>query len=629
MATARSLVFTAAGKSQETKDADTQLVSGTVANGSGTLTISAAATSLALKVGGTTYLTVSSAAITASGGAVFTGDGSGLTNISNSSLNSGIDAAKIGGGLVSNTEFNYLDGVTSPIQTQIDGLGTIVNLLVNDGYTLFLNRTASDISTYETLRSEPATGLEKIDTVTVTSGGGLVLLGAYATDPGVPGVSTLPSGMWGFREFASVSNTGGTSTIVARVYSRNTLGTETLLFESTSPTITTTSAALYYWIYTQTVDVALDPTDRIVVKFYGQTTSVSSRNISHYYEGSTHASWMSTPMPAPIPVSGTQAQVVATPAAATGPVALRSLTTAYLPTTGVSSGSYPTSGQIPTFTVNANGLLTAAGSTTTLTSPAISNPTISGTLQSASGSLTVNAAATSTIVQVAGSPVLTVAPGGSTLTSSLTCSSITSAAATDMAVNAVSGQVVSLRVNSVAVLTVSGSGLTAAQPLAMGSNKITGLSQGTASNEALCYPWVGNASGFSALGSTYTISADNGLYEDTGLSVALPSAGTYLVGYTARTNINAASGGSGSYILTELYNSSDSSVIANTEEIGAYATTITASYYGVSTVIIPVTVAAGKTIKLLAKAVAPTSTTTRTVNSDANGRTTLWYVKIA
>jgi hypothetical protein len=38
-----------------------------------------------------------------------------------SDLPSAIDAAKIGGGAVSNTEFGYLDGVTSALQTQIDG----------------------------------------------------------------------------------------------------------------------------------------------------------------------------------------------------------------------------------------------------------------------------------------------------------------------------------------------------------------------------------------------------------------------------------------------------------------------------------------------------------------------------
>lgn len=89
MATARSLVFTAAGMTQEAKDADTQLVSATLGNNSGSMTLNAAGTSLILKVGGTTYLSVTSAAITASGGSVFTGDGSGLTTLNASNLSSG------------------------------------------------------------------------------------------------------------------------------------------------------------------------------------------------------------------------------------------------------------------------------------------------------------------------------------------------------------------------------------------------------------------------------------------------------------------------------------------------------------------------------------------------------------
>ncbi len=42
-------------------------------------------------------------------------------NLSAGDLPTGIDAAKIGGGSVSNAEFGYLDGVTSAIQTQLDG----------------------------------------------------------------------------------------------------------------------------------------------------------------------------------------------------------------------------------------------------------------------------------------------------------------------------------------------------------------------------------------------------------------------------------------------------------------------------------------------------------------------------
>jgi len=43
-------------------------------------------------------------------------------NLTASDMPTGIDAARIGGGAVSNTEFGYLDGVTSAIQTQLDAL---------------------------------------------------------------------------------------------------------------------------------------------------------------------------------------------------------------------------------------------------------------------------------------------------------------------------------------------------------------------------------------------------------------------------------------------------------------------------------------------------------------------------
>ena len=65
------------------------------------------------------------AAITAGTATKVTYDTKGLitsgTTLAASDMPSGIDATKIGTGVVSNTEFSYLDGVTSALQTQIDG----------------------------------------------------------------------------------------------------------------------------------------------------------------------------------------------------------------------------------------------------------------------------------------------------------------------------------------------------------------------------------------------------------------------------------------------------------------------------------------------------------------------------
>lgn len=62
----------------------------------------------------------------------------GLANsaVTDAKVAAGVDAAKIGGGAVSNTEFGYLDGVTSAIQTQFSGKEpTITTLPISKGGT--------------------------------------------------------------------------------------------------------------------------------------------------------------------------------------------------------------------------------------------------------------------------------------------------------------------------------------------------------------------------------------------------------------------------------------------------------------------------------------------------------------
>ncbi len=207
---------------------------------------------------------------------------------------------------------------------------------------------------------------------------------------------------------------------------------------------------------------------------------------------------------------------------------------------------------------------------------------VSGTIQNGSGSLSVNAQATSILMKVAGTTVLTVAPAGATL----------------------------------------------AQPLAMGGNKITNVAVAGNSGDGLAYPWLGAINGMNTLGGTYTIVHTDGTWDDTGLSVTLPSSGTYLVWYQARTSLNI-SAGAGAVIVTKMYNATSGADVANSEQIGAVASTLNISYYGTPTVLMTIQVAGARVISLYVKIVNNSSTyVIKTVNTDTNGRTSMGYFKI-
>lgn len=77
-----------------------------------------------LPAGDTDHVLVSASSTATFTNKTFDADGTGnsISNIENADIKAGaaIDAAKLANGSVSNTEFQYLDGVTSAIQTQID-----------------------------------------------------------------------------------------------------------------------------------------------------------------------------------------------------------------------------------------------------------------------------------------------------------------------------------------------------------------------------------------------------------------------------------------------------------------------------------------------------------------------------
>ena len=180
-------------------------------------------------------------------------------------------------------------------------------------------------------------------------------------------------------------------------------------------------------------------------------------------------------------------------------------------------------------------------------------------INSAGTSYAESAAGTSGQILISGgtgSPTWTSTPSVTTLTAatSVTTPLLTSASGTTQ-INATTGNGIALTINNAGLFSVTASGANSQGPLAMSSNKITGLVTGTASGEALCYPWITSVNGEATLGATYTISTNNGAYEDTGLSVTLPSSGTFLVWYQVRSNINATTTVSGPSTFTNTLNS--------------------------------------------------------------------------
>ena len=93
-----------------------------------------------ITIGGSTLATQIANFITASSTTTFTnktfdadGTGNSLTNVEDANIkaSAAIDAAKIANGTVSNTEFQYLNGVTSALQTQINNIYPVGSIYMN------------------------------------------------------------------------------------------------------------------------------------------------------------------------------------------------------------------------------------------------------------------------------------------------------------------------------------------------------------------------------------------------------------------------------------------------------------------------------------------------------------------
>lgn len=151
----------------------------------------------------------------------------------------------------------------------------------------------SPIPTYFEILTEPANGVESDDSVSITSASGEVLIEAYATNPGIPGVTNIPAGNWTFFTYCYASVLG-VAQVVLRIYKRTTLGIETELFNLATPNILTSVPIPVLTNYTAP-NIPLDVTDVLVVKAFAKTSVPFATVIHFVHDGTLHASWFSQP----------------------------------------------------------------------------------------------------------------------------------------------------------------------------------------------------------------------------------------------------------------------------------------------------------------------------------------------
>jgi hypothetical protein len=140
---------------------------------------------------------------------------------------------------------------------------------------------------------------------------------------------------------------------------------------------------------------------------------------------------------------------------------------------------------------------------------------------------------------------------------------------------------------------------------------------------------ITNAAAMVALGATYALTGSSGAWSYTGLSITLPSAGTYIIFLNARCSLLMSAGGS-AWLSAKLYNDTDGADVPNSEQMVGLTNQTGAWLQSTSSAAVVITVAASKTIKLYAKrdGSGPTFTISE-LPVDANGRTRMSYLKVA
>lgn len=161
-------------------------------------------------------------------------------------------------------------------------------------YFYFARSLTSDISGYKKMLESPSAAAENTQVTNTPTIGVDVLIGSFATEPGVPGAVDYPPGTAVRRIYASVNV--GVARFHVQFYKRDLAGVETIVRDEYSPGFTGSTLAVVEWQSTSSLAGTLLATDRLVAKVYVQRYSGggSGMNVTTYWEGTVNTSLVQT-----------------------------------------------------------------------------------------------------------------------------------------------------------------------------------------------------------------------------------------------------------------------------------------------------------------------------------------------
>lgn len=156
----------------------------------------------------------------------------------------------------------------------------------------FQHNESPDITGYETWINYQSGGPEIIENVSIRNIDGYTKIDTYISSPGEPAAYSILKGLRTYHGFFYVSTNVGITKIRYEPFVKKANGTEVILYQLDTADINSLTVSEVITNYASTVDLGIDPTDRLGVNVYAVTDHSSNVVVNFVYQGIDHASYV-------------------------------------------------------------------------------------------------------------------------------------------------------------------------------------------------------------------------------------------------------------------------------------------------------------------------------------------------